>query len=81
MKRVAMVYPTTKADDMRVGDDPEGVLDQPGRTLHQFAFYGVDPRLGALLVLVGCAAADADPTDLHFVRGHDWKPPGKSDDA
>jgi hypothetical protein len=28
-----------------------GVLDQPGRMLRQFALYGVDPGLGALLVL------------------------------
>src|SRR5260370_41212152 len=32
-------------------------------------------------VLVGRAAADADPTDLHLVRGHDWHTPGKQDDA
>src|SRR6266481_9950792 len=58
-----------------------GTLDQPGRMLRQFALYGVDPGLGALLVLVGRAAADADPTDLHLVCGHDWKTPGKRDDA
>jgi len=58
-----------------------GALDQPGRMLRQFALYGVDPGLGALLVLIGRAAADADPTDLHLVCGHDWKTPGKRDDA
>jgi hypothetical protein len=58
-----------------------GALDQPGRMLRQFALYGVDPGLGALLVLVGRAAADADPTDLHLVCGHDWKTPGKRNDA
>jgi hypothetical protein len=43
--------------------------------------YGVDPGLRALLVLVGRAAADANPTDLHLVCGHDGKTPGKRDDA
>src|SRR6516162_868489 len=49
--------------------------------LRQFALYGVDPRLGALLVLVGRAATDANPTDLCLICGHDWKTPGKRDDA
>src|SRR6516164_2323828 len=53
----------------------------PGACLCQFVLYGIDPGLGALLILVGRAAADADPTDLHIVCGHDWKPPGKRDDA
>src|SRR6516225_4384822 len=51
------------------------------QTLHQFALHGIEPCLRALLVLVGCAAADADAADLHLVRGHDRKPPGKSNDA
>ena len=47
----------------------------------RLAAYWDDLLLGALLVLVGRAAADADPTDLHIVCGHDWKPPGKRDEA
>jgi hypothetical protein len=58
-----------------------GALDQPGRMLCLFALYGVDPGLGALLILVGRTAADANPTDLHLVCGHDGKAPGKRDDA
>jgi hypothetical protein len=33
--------------------------------LCQIALDGIDPGLGALLILVGRAAADANPTDLH----------------
>src|SRR6185312_4149205 len=56
---------------------PRGAL----RLLRLFALYGVDPGLGALLVLVRRAAADANPTDLHLVCGHDGKAPCKRDDA
>jgi hypothetical protein len=49
--------------------------------LCQIALDGIDPGLGALLILVGCAAADANPTDLHIVCGYDLEGPGKRDDA
>ena len=57
-----------------------GALDQPN-PLSQFALDSIDPGLGALLILIGRAAADADPTGLHIVCGHNWKTPGKRNDA
>ena len=42
---------------------------------------GIEADLGARLILIGGAAADADAADLHLVRGHDRQSAGKCDDA
>src|SRR4026207_196850 len=41
------------------------------RALIQRILDGIESRLRTFLVLVGGAAADANPADVDFVRGHD----------
>jgi hypothetical protein len=58
--------------ERRVGVPAPNALDQPRWRLRQFVLYGVERGLGAQLILVGGAAADADSADLHLIGGHDW---------
>ena len=42
---------------------------------------GINAGLRTFLILVGRAAADANPTDVDFVRGHERQSAGKRDDS
>jgi hypothetical protein len=72
-KRRILVADKMEGAHERCIDPPApNALDQPGSMLRQFVLDGVESGLGAQFVLVGGAAADADPADLHLVRCHDW---------
>ena len=43
------------------------------RHLFERVLDGIKSSLSARLILIGGAAADADPTDMHLALGHDWQ--------
>jgi hypothetical protein len=51
------------------------------RHLFERVLDGIESSLSARLILVGGAAADADPTDMHLALGHDRQSASESNDA
>ena len=51
------------------------------RHLFERVLDGIESSLSARLILVGGAAADADPTDMHLALGHDWQSASESNDS
>src|SRR5262249_26275856 len=54
-----------------------------GERTHLFerVLDGIESSLSARLILVGGAAADADPTDMHLALGHDRQSASESNDS
>src|SRR6516164_11428276 len=51
------------------------------RHLFERVLDGIESSLSARLVLVGGAAADTDPTDMHLALGHDRQSASESNDS
>ena len=49
--------------------------------LFESVLDGIKPSLSARLILVGGAAADADPTDMHLALSHDRQSTRESNDS
>src|SRR4029077_12685124 len=71
-------HPTQKNDfDKVIALDTTWLV----QVLFEGVFDGIDSSLSAHLILVGGAAADADPADMHLVLGHNRQSASERNDS